>query len=141
MDKVLGLDLGTNTIGIAYSDSIGIPHAIETFRFKFRHYDEALNRVFQILADKEIKEIVIGLPLKLNGKDSNMSEDVKAFVKMIQDKDNSLKIEFGDERLSTVEAHRTINELGLNANKRKAVVDQIAATEILDTYLRKKAYK
>lgn len=141
MERVLGIDLGTVTIGLAYSDSLGIPHAIETFRFKPKRYEDALKRVLDILEDKDINEIAIGLPLRLNGTTSDMAEDVKVFVNMLKEAKTELKIEFVDERLSTKEAHRTINTLGLSHDKRKAVVDQISASEILDTYLRKKAYE
>ncbi len=140
MDKVIGLDLGTNTIGIAVSDVLGIAHPKETFRFDRRKYDLAASHVIALTNELNIKEIAIGLPLRLNGSISDMSEDVTNFVKMLTELDSSLKIEYVDERLTTVSAHKSISELGLNHEKRKAVVDQVSAVEILDTYLRKKEF-
>lgn len=140
MDKVLGLDLGTVTVGIAASDILGIVHPVKTFKFPHRKYDLAVSEIMNILAERDIKEIVIGMPLRLNGKDSDMSKDVEAFITLLKEKNPSLIIETMDERLSTVQAHKSINMMGLSHDKRKAVVDQISAVEILDAYLRKKEY-
>jgi len=140
MTKAIGLDLGTTTIGIAISDSIGIAHPRETFRFQPRKYEEAVKHVVDFAKEENIKEIAIGLPLRLNGESSDMSVDVEIFVKMLKEADNSLVINLVDERLTTVSAHKVINDLGLNHNKRKAVVDQISACEILDAYIRRKEF-
>lgn len=136
--KVLGLDLGTTTLGVAYSDSLGFVHGIETFHFPKNQYIVARKHVHDLLNKYDISEIVIGLPLHLSGESSPMSEVVLRFVEDLKKEDETLIIETLDERYSTVSAHLSINERGMNHTKRKENVDKIAACFILDTYIRKK---
>lgn len=138
MNKVLGLDLGTTTLGIAKSDTLGFVHGVETFRFDRNQYIVARKHVLNICDELDIHEIVIGLPLHLNGQISEMATNCIRFKEDLLKDNPSLRIEMIDERLSTVTAHKNINEFGYNHDKRKQNVDKIAACIILDTYLRKK---
>lgn len=138
MDKVIGLDLGTTTLGIAYSDFLGFVHGYETFRFPKNQYIVARKHLHEVIEKLMIKEIVIGLPLHLSGNASEMSENVLRFIEDIKKEDPSLDVHTMDERLSSVSANNTISELGMNHNQRKASVDRIAACVILDTYIRMK---
>ena len=138
MDKVIGLDLGTTTLGIAYSDFLGFVHGYETFRFPKNQYIVARKHLHEVVEKLMIKEIVIGLPLHLSGNSSEMSENVLRFIEDIKKEDPSLDIHTMDERLSSVSANNTISELGMNHNQRKQSVDRIAACVILDTYIRMK---
>ena len=138
MDKALGLDLGTVTLGIAYCDSLGFVHGIETFRFIKGQYVHARNRVHQLVKEMGIKEIALGYPLHMSGEEGERCRSTKQFMEDLLKEDPTLKIELVDERLTSVSANKTISELGYNHNKRKEVVDRMAASEILDFYIRRR---
>lgn len=138
LDRVLGLDLGTTTLGIAYSDPFGFVHGIETFRFDKNQYIVARKHVLKLVEEMMIKEIAIGLPLHLSGEMSEMANNVIRFKDDLLKENPHLIINLIDERLSSVSANRSISEQGFNHKKRKESVDRIAACIILDTYIRMK---
>lgn len=137
MIKAIGLDLGKKTLGIACSDSLGFVHGVETYRFKSFDFNDAAIHALKIANEKDIKTFALGYPLHLNGTPSEMSENVLSFKKIIEEMDNSIKIELIDERMSTLEAHKTLNELDVNHKTRMEKVDTLAACEILDTFIRR----
>ena len=136
--KYLGLDLGTKTLGIAYNDALGFVHGLETFRFDKNQYIVARKHVLELSEKMMINDLVIGLPLHLNGEQSEMSEVVMRFADDLKKEKPALNIEMMDERLSSVTANNFISERGMNHQQRKDNVDKIAACIILDTYLRMK---
>ena len=138
MDKAIGLDLGTVTLGIAQSDSLGFVHGVETFRFIKGQYSKARERVHKLVQDTGIKEIALGYPLHMSGEEGERAQSSKKFMEDLLSEDPTLTITLVDERLTTVSAHKTLNELGVNHKQRKESVDRIAACEILDFYLRRK---
>ena len=138
MNKVLGLDLGKKTCGIAYSDALGFVHGVETYRFKAFDYEDAAAHVDKLLKEKGINEIALGLPLHLSGELSEMAQNVLHFKDLLLALNPNYTIELVDERYSSVIANNTISALNMNHEKRKQVVDTYAACEILDTYIRKK---
>ncbi len=138
LNQVIGLDLGTTTLGIAYSDSFGFVHGIETFRFDRNQYIVARKHVLELLDKMMINEIAIGLPLHLNGEMSEMANNVMRFRDDLLKERPNLIINTVDERLTSVSANRSISEQGFNHQKRKESVDRIAACIILDTYVRMK---
>ena len=141
MNKAIGLDLGTTTLGIATSDILGFVHGVETFRFPKNQYIVARKHVHELVAKTGIKEIVLGLPLHLSGEQSEMSENCLRFKEDLLKEDPTLKIEMMDERLSSVTANNTISMRGMNHEQRKQNVDKIAACVILDTYIRMRENK
>ncbi len=138
LNQVIGLDLGTTTLGIAYSDSFGFVHGIETFRFDRNQYIVARKHVLELLDKMMINEIAIGLPLHLNGEMSEMANNVMRFREDLLKERPNLIINTVDERLTSVSANKSISEQGFNHQKRKESVDRIAACIILDTYVRMK---
>ena len=138
MNKAIGLDLGTVTLGIAQSDSLGFVHGVETFRFIKGQYSKARERVHKLVNDTGIKEIALGYPLHMSGEEGERALSSKKFMEDLLNEDPSLKITLVDERLTTVSAHRTLSELGVNHQTRKDSVDRLAACEILDFYLRRR---
>ena len=138
MDRAIGLDLGTVTLGIAQSDSLGFVHGVETFRFIKGQYSKARERVHELVKQTGIKEIALGYPLHMSGVEGERALSSKKFMEDLLNEDPTLKITLVDERLTTVSAHKTLNELGVNHKTRKESVDRIAACEILDFYLRRK---
>ena len=129
MKKYLGLDLGTVTLGIAKSDALGFPKT---------QYVLARKRVYELCEELEITDLVLGLPRHLNNTDSEMSKTVERFKDDLLREHPELTVELVDERLSSVSANNIISLSGMNHQQRKNNVDAIAASIILDTYLRMK---
>ena len=136
MEKYIGLDLGTVTLGIATSDSLGFVHGLETFRFPKEAYSQARKRVHEVVEKTGIKNIVIGLPINMDGSEGFRAKSSRKFADDLSSEDDSLKIYLQDERLTSVSAHKTLNELNVSSIQRKESVDRLAACEILDFYIR-----
>jgi len=138
MRRVLGLDLGSRTCGIAVSDPMGmIARTVETFRFNDDDYDAACNRVVELCKELKVDEIVLGLPKHMNGDIGIRGEICLQFKSMLEDKTN-LKVIMVDERLTTVAATKMLISADVSRKKRKKVVDQLAAVQILQGYLDRK---
>ena len=138
MEKYIGLDLGTTTLGVATSDVLGFVHGVETFRFARDAYSQARDYVHKLVEKTGIKNLVIGLPINMDGSQGFRADSSKKFKEDLLKEDPTLKIELVDERLTTVSAHKTLNQLNVSGKERKGSVDRIAACEILDFYLRMK---
>lgn len=133
--RVLGLDLGSRTCGIAVSDPLGmIARTVETFRFNADDYEAACNRVVELCKELKVDEIVLGLPKHMNGDVGIRGEISKQFKAMLEEK-LDLKITLIDERLTTVAATKLLISADVSRKKRKQVVDQLAAVQILQGYL------
>ena len=134
--KVLGLDLGEKTLGIAMSDLMGIiAQGIENFRFEDNKYEQALERAIYYIKKENIKEVALGLPLHMSGDESDHSILARKFKIMLEEKIPNLKVVLVDERWTTKQANRRLLEADLSRKKRKNVIDKMAAVVILDTYL------
>ncbi len=141
MDKYIGLDLGTVTLGIATSDSLGFVHGLETFRFPKEAYSQARKRVHEVVEKTGIKNIVIGLPINMDGSQGWRAESSIRFKEDLLKEDPTLKIDLQDERMTSISAHKTLYEMNVSSKKHKETVDRIAACEILDFYIRMKGNK
>ena len=141
MKTALGLDLGKKTLGIAYSDVLGFCHPLETFRFPAFHFEEAVKRTLEVLKEKDINVIALGLPLHLSGQMSEMANNVMSFKEMLLKERSDLVVELIDERLTSVQANNTLSFLDVSHQKRKDSVDSLAALEILESYIRGQQYK
>ena len=104
MDKVLGFDLGTRTLGIAKSDAMGIAHGYEEFRFLEGAYRQALRHAIEVIDKEGIKEIALGYPLNMDGSVGERAKSSEMFRLSLLKERPDLKIELVDERLSTVMA-------------------------------------
>ena len=138
MEKYIGLDLGTVTLGIATSDSLGFVHGLETFRFQKEAYSQARKRVHEVVASTGIKNIVIGLPINMDGSQGWRAESSIKFKDDLLNEDPTLKIDLQDERMTSISAHKTLYEMNVSTKKHKETVDRLAACEILDFYIRMK---
>jgi putative Holliday junction resolvase len=137
--KIIALDIGTVRIGIATSDIMEIiASAYEVYRRK--NLDVDVKYIAELVSKLDAGEIVIGLPLKLDGTEGQSVEMAKSFGEKLSELTN-VPIVYQDERLSTVSAQRILIESGMRREKRKDKVDSIAATFILQTYLDKKSLK
>jgi len=131
--RIMGLDLGDKTIGIAVSDAMKwTAQGIETINRKSIEHD--YQRLQQIILEYEVEAIVIGLPKNMNGTIGPRAELVKDFAESLQPHVN-IPIHYWDERLSTVAAERVLLEADLSRKKRKQVIDKMAAVIILQGYL------
>lgn len=136
MSKVMGLDLGSRTLGIALSDPLKIiAFGLETFRFKEGDYNSALNRVVELVKLHDVKEIVLGLPLHMNGDFGDRAQICSDFKASLENQLKDVKIVLRDERLTTVIANRRLLDADLSRKKRKTVIDKMAGVEILQNYL------
>ncbi len=133
--KKLGLDLGTRTLGIAVSDALGMmAHGVETFRFEEGQYKKAILHVQALVKTHHITEIVLGLPKNMNGSIGERGLETQAFGKRLEEATQT-KIIYWDERLTTMQVERVLIAADVSRNKRKKVVDKMAATVILQSYL------
>ena len=133
--KKLGLDIGTARIGIATSDSLGIiasPHSV--YKRKFLKADAGY--IANLAKSLECDTIVVGKPLKLNGTSGQSVAFVEEFIGELKNL-TEIPIELQDERLSTVSAERVLIEGNVRREKRKDLIDSVAATIILQNYLDK----
>ncbi|MBP2031564.1 putative Holliday junction resolvase [Clostridium algifaecis] len=131
--RILGLDIGDRTIGVAISDPLGITaQGITTIRRKSR--DKDIDELSKICSDYNVELIISGLPKNMNGTLGPQSEKVMDFCDFIYEK-IKIPIKMWDERLTTVAANRAMLEADLSRAKRKKIVDKLAATYILQGYL------
>ena len=135
--RILGIDYGDARTGIAITDALNITaQGLETIHNNGS--DKAiLKRLDEILEQYEVDTIVIGRPINMNGTQSERTEITEKFIHKLKCKYNKLKIEIVDERLTTVAAHKAMNFLNVNKNKKRNIVDTISAVYILETYLNK----
>ena len=135
--RKLGIDYGDARVGIAITDELNITvQGLETIHHKGND-KIVLKRLEEILKQYEIDTFVIGMPINMNGTKAERVEITKEFIHKLKCKFSKIAIEEIDERLTTVEAHKTMNFLNVNKKKKKNIVDTISAVYILETYMKK----
>jgi len=134
----MGLDLGTRSCGIAISDTLGIAHPKEEFRFLEGAYRQCLAHLAELLKKEDIHEIALGYPLNMDGSVGESAKRSERFKAELLEMDPALSVTLVDERLTTVMASRRLLEADLSRGKRHAVIDQQAAQVILESYLNQK---
>jgi putative Holliday junction resolvase len=133
--RLMGLDVGSHTIGVAISDELGMTaQPIKTIRRKSK--EEDVREIKAIIAEYEIIKIVIGLPKNMDGTLGKQAEIIFRWIKTLQG-EIKLPMITWDERLSTVGALKVLLEADLSREKRKKVIDKLAAVLILQGYLDK----
>lgn len=132
--KIIGLDLGSTTLGVSISDALGlIATNLTTIRFKPNDYDDALQQLLLLNNTHKVKKMVLGLPKHMNGDIGIRGEISLEFKKKLEQ--HHIEVILWDERLSTVSAHKLLTSLDIKAKKRKNIIDQFAASNILQGYL------
>lgn len=132
--RILGLDLGSKTCGVAISDALGmIARAVETIRFEEDDYDTACEKVMKHIQENQIQTVVLGLPRHMNGDVGVRGEISIAFKEKLEEK--GVQVILWDERLTTAAAQRILIAADVSRKKRKQVIDQMAAVQILQSYL------
>ena len=134
MKRLLGLDLGSVTCGVSVSDPLGmIASPVETLRFEEDDFDACWQQLKKHIDNYDIDTVVLGLPKHMNndiGVRGQISLDFKAYLE-----DKGLKVIMMDERLTTKMAERYLIQADMSRKKRKKVIDQMAAVQILQSYL------
>ena len=132
------IDYGDIRVGTSITDELGITaQGLETITHNGN--DKAiLARLDEIMKEYQISTIVVGMPLNMDGSKSERVEKTEKFIHKLKCKYNKVKIETVDERLTTVQAHRTMNELNIKPKNKKNLVDTISAVYILETYINNK---
>ena len=136
MERILGLDLGSRTCGIAISDTLGmLAQGIETYRFRDDDYDRAAKHVVALINEHQIKTVVLGLPKHMNGGLGERAQISIMFKEMLEKEVPGLNVVLIDERLTTKVAQDQLIFADVSRKKRKQVIDKMAAVAILQGYL------
>ena len=133
--RVLGLDLGTKTLGVAVSDELGwTAQGIETISIDEERGEYGLKRLREIIDEYKVDTIVVGFPKNMNGTVGPRAEASQRFAKIFES-EFSLPVILWDERLSTMAAERMLIAADVSRKKRKQIIDKMAAVVILQSYL------
>ena len=140
--RVLGLDYGSKTVGVAVSDPLGLTaQGVETvWRKQENKLRRTLARIEEIISEYQVTEIVLGYPKNMNNTIGERAEKSLEFREMLE-KRTGLPIIMWDERLTTMAADRTLTETGVHKEDRKQYLDQVAAVFILQGYLDAAAHR
>ena len=132
--RKMGLDYGDVRIGIAFSDPMGIiANGYETYHRVDEKRD--IEHILALIKEKNVDTVVIGLPINMDGTEGERVELTRKFGDLLQK--HNIKIVYIDERLTSVSAERMLIDADVRRDKRKQVIDKIAATIILQSYLDK----
>ena len=134
--RLLGLDIGSRTVGVACSDLLGwTAQGVEIIRINEDKEEFGLDRLGEIIKEKQPTGIVLGLPKNMNNTEGPRVQKSREYGQMVEDRFH-LPTDFIDERLTTVQAERMlIDEADVSRKKRKKVIDKVAAEMILQNYL------
>ena len=138
--RKMSLDVGTRTIGIAVSDLMGmIANGVETIRRTSVEKD--YERIAQLIKEHEVDTLVVGYPKNMNGTIGERAQACEAMAHKLEDMFPEVKVVLWDERLSTVAAEKVLVDADMRRNKRKKIIDMMAAVVILQNYLDSNAFK
>jgi RNAse H domain protein, YqgF family len=133
--RTLGMDLGTKTLGLALSDKLGIiANPYKTLRYN--DIDELVSEVTTLIDELKVEDLVLGYPKNMNNTLGEAVERTLTFKEKLEASINKT-VNLVDERLSTVEAERALIGADMSRKNRKEVIDSVAASIILDTYLKR----
>lgn len=131
--RVLALDVGSRTIGLAVSDPLGITaQGLQTIRRKNKRFD--LGALEAVIRQYEVQELVVGYPLRLSGEAGTQADKVSLFAEDLR-KRFAIPVHLWDERLTSAEASRVLREAEISIQKRARAVDQLAAVLILQAWM------
>ena len=132
--RILGLDLGTKTLGVALSDEMGwTAQGIETIKINEAEGDYGLDRLSELMKDYNVEKIVLGFPKNMNGTIGPRGEASQTFAKLLETAYN-VPVVLWAERLTTLAAEKRLLAPDISATKRKKVIDKMAAVMILQGY-------
>lgn len=139
--RIMGLDVGDRTIGVAISDALLMTAQGKETIFR-ESIKKDIDRLVDLIVEYDVTEVVAGLPYNMNGTLGPQGEKTKSFMAKLEKKlqysdrlKNPVKTDYWDERLTSIGAERLLIEADMRRDKRKAVIDKVAATLILQGYL------
>jgi putative Holliday junction resolvase len=136
--RILGIDYGDARVGTAITDELGITaQGLETINHNGND-KVVLAKIEELTQKYQISTIVVGMPINMNGTKTERVEKTQKFIHKLKCKFNKIKIQTVDERLTTVQAHKTMNDLGIKPKNKRKIVDTISAVYILETYMNSK---
>ena len=137
--RLLGLDVGSKTVGVAESDPLGwTAQGVEIVPIDEENEVFGLDRVAELVKARQVTGFVVGLPKNMNNTEGPRVEAARRYGEMLEEK-FGLPVDFQDERLTTVQAHRMlVEEADISRRKQKKVIDELAASLILQNYLDRK---
>ena len=133
MKRILGIDYGEVRVGLSLSDlTQTIANPFKTIMYK--SVDNLLDQLKEIIAENEVEKLVVGVPYNMKGEDTKQTLKVKEFISFLES-NLSYDIELIDERLSSIEAEKTMHKMNIKTGHNKGDIDKIAASVILQEYL------
>lgn len=134
--RIMGLDVGSKTVGVAVSDPLGFTaQGLEIIAINEARDDYGLERLANLIRQYQVKKLVIGLPKNMNNTEGNRAEASRAYGQLVAE-EFGLPVDYQDERLTTVAAERMlVEQADVSRSKRKKVIDKLAAQLILQNYL------
>ncbi len=134
--RIMGLDVGSKTVGVAVSDLMGwTAQGIETIQINEEEEKFGMDRLKELIAEYEVEKVVIGLPKNMDNSIGFRAEASIAYGDLVK-VETGLEVDYVDERLTTVQAEKMlINEGNVSRKKRKKVIDKLAAVILLQNYL------
>lgn len=135
--RLMGLDVGSKTVGVAFSDPLGwTAQAEEIIPIDEENQVFGIDRVAELVKREQVAGFVVGLPKNMNNTEGPRVEASKHYGELLKERFPDLPVDFQDERLTTVEAHRMlVEEADISRAKQKKVIDELAASLILQNYL------
>lgn len=135
--RILGLDYGSKTVGVAMTDVLGM--TVQPYKTIQRDRESklrpTLSEIAEIVEQYQIEKIVMGLPLNMDDTEGDRASKTRDFAEKLKLR-VAVPIEFTDERLTTMEAEEILDQSGIPRSEQKKVIDQVAAQLILEQYLR-----
>ncbi|HXY03342.1 MAG TPA: Holliday junction resolvase RuvX [Terriglobales bacterium] len=131
--RILGLDVGSKTIGLAISDPLGITaQGIETIRRSNKRAD--FEQLDNVIRKHDVRELVVGYPLRMSGSEGTQAERMQRFAEDLRNR-FQLPVHLWDERLTSAQANRVLRETDMSVKRRGQVVDRLAAVLILQSWM------
>ena len=132
MKRALGIDLGDARVGVATTDDLGmLAHPLETIQVRST---DVQKRILELAEKRQTEIIVVGMPRNMDGSFGPAAEKTKEFIAALRER-TTCQVVHWDERLTTVSAQRSLHEAGKNARAQKAIIDQVAAQILLQSWL------
>ncbi|MAG21444.1 MAG: Holliday junction resolvase RuvX [Candidatus Marinimicrobia bacterium] len=139
MGRILGIDYGSRRVGLALSDPSGTI-ASPLRAIKYQTIDDLIAQLKSLMGEYQINGIVVGFPIGMKGQKTEQTKAVELFIDILKDR-FSVAVEIEDERLTSVEAVRSLQEQGFEPSREKGSVDATAAAIFLQAYLDRKSFR
>lgn len=131
----MGIDFGLVRVGVAVSDPLGIlARGLETIYWNGQDTDQLYNRLIRLIHVEQVRGIIMGMPRRTDGKESDLSGHIRDLAEILK-KETGIPVLLRDERYTTVIASRMLRERGLRSHEQKGILDQAAASILLQEYL------